>query len=508
MKHAVRNAGRYKTIALILIIIVTFASGYLIRGGAEVSHVEVPHATTEQKVEIWTCSMHPQIRQPDPGQCPICGMDLIPVARETEKREAGPRELTLSPTAQRLARIEEAPVERRFVTAEIRLVGKVTYDETRLSTISAWVAGRIDHLHVDFTGLFVKKGSPMVDLYSPELLTAQSELLQAVKAVQGLSRSRIESARESALETVDAVREKLRLWGLTESQIEEIERGGSPSDHITILAPTSGVVVRKAAVEGMYIKTGTQIYTIADLSSVWVKLDAYESDLPWIRAGQEVKFRAEAFPGESFKGTVAFVDPFVDEKTRTVKVRVNAPNPDGRLKPEMFVHALVRAEMGAGGKIITDRAGKTPPLVIPASAPLITGKRAVVYVAVPGEDGTYEGREVVLGLRAGDWYLVKTGLSEGERVVVNGNFKIDSAIQIRAKPSMMNPEGGGPAPGHAHHGPSETRQPSPAPEKAHEQHGTPEALPPASDHGSSHGTHEPPGTPSHLEAEHQGHRHE
>jgi Cu(I)/Ag(I) efflux system membrane fusion protein len=508
MKYPLGKSGRYRAVATVLVIIAAFAAGYLLRGEAEQPQIPPASMTIDQQAQVWTCSMHPQIRQPGPGQCPICGMDLIPVARESEKRELGPRELTLSPKARRLARIEEAPVERRFVSAEIRLVGKVAYDETRLSTISAWVAGRIDHLHVDFTGVFVKKGSPMVSLYSPELLTAQAELFQAIKGARDLGRSRIAGARETALQTVDAVREKLRLWGLTQGQIEEIERRGTPSDHITILAPASGVVVRKDAVEGMYVKTGTEIYTIADLSRVWVKLDAYESDLSWIMPGQEVEFRAEAFPGESFKGTVAFVDPFVDEKTRTVKVRVNAPNADGKLKPEMFVHALVRAEMAAGGKVITDPVGEAAPLVIPASAPLITGKRAVVYVAVPGQEGTYEGREVVLGPRAGDWYLVASGLAEGERVVVNGNFKIDSAAQILAKPSMMSHEGGGPAPGHAHHGPPETRPPSPAPEGGHGGHQTPSTRPPTEDHDRPHGTYQPALSHDAEGPEHGGDRHE
>ena len=242
----------------------------------------------------------------------------------------------------------------------------------------------------------------------------------------------------------------------------------------------------------MYVTTGTPIYTVADLSEVWVKLDAYESDLPWIRYGQEVTFSAEAHPGETFKGWISFIDPMLDPKTRTVKVRVNVSNPDGRLKPEMFVRAVVqsqvvregmvmdpnmagqwvcpmhpsvvRAEAGTCdicgmdlvtteslGYVAADEAGQ-PPLVIPASAPLITGRRAVVYVEKPeSEHPTFEGREVVLGPRAGDYYIVESGLSEGQRVVTKGNFKIDSALQIQAKPSMMNP-GGQTMPMHHQHG--------------------------------------------------------
>ncbi|MHC4227903.1 MAG: efflux RND transporter periplasmic adaptor subunit, partial [Planctomycetota bacterium] len=239
-----------------------------------------------------------------------------------------------------------------------------------------------------------------------------------------------------------------------------------------------GVVIEKKATEGMYVSTGTHIYTVADLSKLWVKLDAYESDLPWIRYGQEVEFSTEAYPGEVFKGKISFRDPVLNAKTRTVKVRVNVDNPNGKLKPEMFVRAVLRAKVAQGGAVMEpDLAGKwicpmhpsivkaqvgacdicgmdlvateslytaagepnEPPLVIPASAPLITGKRAVVYVKVPDtKRPTFEGREVVLGPRAGNYYLVKDGLDEGEVVVTNGNFKIDSALQIQAKPSMMS----------------------------------------------------------------------
>jgi Cu(I)/Ag(I) efflux system membrane fusion protein len=246
------------------------------------------------------------------------------------------------------------------------------------------------------------------------------------------------SVRETARQKVDAVREKLRLWGLTKKQIANIEKREKPSDHMTIYSPISGVVIDKNVHEGMYLKTGDRIYTIADLSQVWVKLDAYESDLSWIRNGQEVEFEIEAYPGEILKGKIGFIDPFLDTKTRTVKVRVNVPNSEGKLKPEMFVRAVLYP-------VVADAAEGESLLLIPASAPLITGKRTVVYIKVPGNKGTYQGREIVLGPRTGDYYLVRQGLTEGELVVVNGNFKIDSAIQILAKPNMMSPEESGPA---------------------------------------------------------------
>ncbi|MCH7871769.1 MAG: efflux RND transporter periplasmic adaptor subunit [Planctomycetes bacterium] len=430
---------------------------------------------------------------PNPGKCPICGMKMVEVEEDGGDEDAGPRTLTLSPRAQKLAEIEVASVVRKFVEAEIRMVGKIDYDETRVKYITAWVPGRLDRLYVDYTGVPVKKGDHLVYIYSPELLVAQVELLRSIETAEVLRASVTQGVRESAEALVEDAREKLRLWGLTKEQIRGIEERGKTTDHMTIYAPIGGIVVHKNATEGMYVDTGTRIYTIADLSHLWVKLDAYESDLAWMRYGQTVEFETEAYPGETFTGTVAFIDPVLDGKTRTVKVRVNVDNSDGRLKPQMFVRAVVRAKLAEGGSIVnTELAGKwispmhpeivkdepgdcdvcgmplvraetlgfvspddlnaRPPLVVPATAVLMTGKRAVVYVALPDKPGTYEGRVIVPGARAGDYYLVREGLVEGEQVVVHGNFKIDSAMQILAKPSMMSPEGGGPAPGHQHHG--------------------------------------------------------
>ena len=486
---------RYKLVLVLVLVAFAFALGYLLRGGTSQTAVpESEEQPEEAKVEVWTCAMHPQIRQPKPGKCPICGMDLVAATSAEVGSEHGvPRELTLSSEAIALAEIEVVPVERKIVSAQIRMVGKIDYDETRLAYITARFPGRLDRLYVDYTGMPVRKGDHMAVIYSPELLTAQAELVQALRTVKELAGSDLPSIKETALETVEAAREKLRLWGLTTEQIEEIQTRGTPSDHMTIYAPMSGIVIHKNAVDGMYIDTGGRIYTIADLSQVWARLDAYESDIVWLKYGQDVALETESYPGEVFTGKIAFIDPVFDAKTRTVKVRVNLPNPDGRLMPEMFVRAVVRSEVAAGGKVVEpDLMGKwmcpmhpeivkgdpgtcdicemplakteslgyvsadafkgdVAPLVIPASAPLITGERAVVYVQVPDKDGVFEGREIVLGPRAGDYYIVDEGLDEGELVVVNGNFKIDSALQILAKPSMMSPEGGAPAPGH-HHG--------------------------------------------------------
>jgi len=372
-----------KKISIALIIIGAFALGYLMRGGGPQTQNPQQAVSKVPIAEMWTCSMHPQIQLPKPGQCPLCGMDLIPVTSGETDSDAGPRKLTMSEKAMKLAALEVTPIERKEVTAKTRMVGKVDYDETRISSISAWVPGRIDDLFVDYTGVVVNKGDPMVSLYSPELLSAQEELLQAILTANELQQSSIPIMRETATKTVKAAKEKLRLWGLTGKQIEAIEKRGKTTDQVTIYTPISGVVIHKNGIEGMYVETGTKIYTIADLSQVWVKLDAYESDLIWIRNGQKVEFETETYPGETFQGKVVFVDPFLDPKTRTAKVRVNVPNPEGKLRPETFVRAEVHAVIKRERDVIKDVKSNQPPLVIPATAPLFTGKRAIVYVQVP-----------------------------------------------------------------------------------------------------------------------------
>ena len=321
-----------------------------------------------------------------------------------------------------------------------------------------------------------------MQLYSPELITAQAEYLEARAAQQRLGEGASDLVRQSVASSLTASREKLLLLGLTEAQLTIIEREGRPLDHLTIYAPLGGVIIERLAAEGMYVQTGTPIYKIADLGTLWVMMDAYESDLIWLRFGQTVEFVTEAWPGEVFTGRISFISPMLNDATRTVRVRAVVDNPDGRLKPNMLVRAVVESPLAEGGRaiepaladkwicpmhgeIMKDAAGECdicdmplvtadalgyaaaelaePPLVIPASASLLTGRkldRAVVYAVVEGaERPTYIGKEIVLGPRAGDYYIVRDGLMEGERVVTRGNFKIDSELQLRGRPSLMSP---------------------------------------------------------------------
>jgi Cu(I)/Ag(I) efflux system membrane fusion protein len=411
----------------------------------------------------YTCSMHPQIRQPNPGKCPICAMDLIP-SGQGDKGDTGPREISLSPHAKALAKIATVAAERRIPEAEIRLFGRVEIDESRLRSITARFPARIERLYVNFTGVRVNPGDHLAEIYSPDLLTAQAELLSA--------------RRFNDPRAVRSAREKLSLWGLTQSAISAIESRGEPADKMDIDAPLSGFVVEKMVNDGDYVETGSALFKIADLSALWVILDAYEMDKPWLRFGQTMTFSAEALPGQIFEGRISFISPVLDPTTRTFKVRVNVANDDLRLRPGMFVTGIVEASVAADGividpalegkwispmhpEIVKDGPGSCDvcgmdlvpafelgyttvgsaeiPLLVPASAVLQTGRRAIVYVEVPDrERPTYEGREIILGPRAGEHYIVRSGLNDGERVVVNGAFKIDSALQLLAKPSMMS----------------------------------------------------------------------
>lgn len=502
-----------REVVVLAIIVLAFVVGYGLRGGGEQqpSHDATQSASTEP--QWYTCSMHPEVRMPDPNdKCPICFMDLIPVTTSGSASGSGnPRQITLSPEAQALIEVQTVPVTRRFIEHKVNMVGTVAYDETRLAYITAYVAGRLDRMFVDYTGITVRQDDHLAEIYSPDLLVAQEELIEAKRTIDRLGPNNVGLAQETARSILDSARERLRLLGLTDAQIAAVETQAesAKADHVTLYAPVGGIVIEKHARQGSYVKEGDRIYTIADLSEVWVVLEAYESDLPWLRFGQTVRFTTEAFGDEVFEGLVSFIDPILDPRKRTVRVRVNAPNPDGRLRPGMFVRAAVLAKVAQAGQVMAPQlAGKwvspmhpevvrdepgpcpvcgmdlvpaeslgyaavsetsaKPPLVVPTSAVLRTGQRGIVYVRTATEsadsDGeVFEGRQVELGPRGDGFFIVRSGLREGEQVVVRGNFQIDSALQIQAQPSMMNPRGGTTATGHEHHTGTPTTSPSPTP---------------------------------------------
>ena len=431
-----------RLILLVVLLLIAFGLGTVIgrrgcsssepgtEGAAETGHGHGEH----EQARVWTCSMHPQIRMDEPGQCPICGMDLIPAATddadgETDHDDVSTRgELVkLSPRAQALAAIRTVPVERASSHTELRLLGRIDYDETRIRTVTPWTAGRIDELRVRITGARIKRNQVIATLYSPEIYSAMRDLVTAADQADRLAEG-LHGSADMAQAALGASKERLRLLGVTKPQIAGVLRSRKPPTNVQIRSPFSGTVLERLVDEGEYVSAGTPLFRIADLSRVWVQIDAYETDLPYLHEGQEVLVKIEGLAGEPFTGRTAFIDPVLDETQRTARVRVEVDNRDGRLRPGMFAEALIETDQGEG----------PAPLVIPDSAPLFTGRRSVVFVEVPGVSRpTYELRVVRLGSRAGPVYPVITGLNEGERVVVQGAFVLDADLQLRGGRSMM-----------------------------------------------------------------------
>lgn len=392
------------------------------------------HKHESEDPTTWTCSMHPQIKQNKPGLCPICNMDLIPlITLQTVGDDVDPNEIAMTESAAKLADIQTLIVRTGTPQKSIHLQGKIQEDERRISKLTARFGGRIEELFVNFTGQKVTKGEKLATIYSPELVTAQRELLEAL------------GFKDTRPAMYNAAIGKLRLWDLNEEQIKAIEEKGEPQLYFDVLSPISGTVTMRHVAIGDYIKEGTALFKVVDLTRVWALFDAYESDLPWIKLRDDVEFTIQSLPGKTFSGKVSFIDPFINSKTRVAKVRVELSNRKHEVKPEMFITGVLNSKI----------AGSENQIIIPKTALLWTGKRAVVYVKVPErENPSFLYREIVLGPEAGNFYVVADGLQEGEEIAVNGVFKIDAASQLQGLPSMMNPGGGVVSTGHNHGGES------------------------------------------------------
>jgi len=377
---------------------------------------------------IWTCAMHPQIRMEHPGKCPICGMELIPLTR-ANTANIDPDAIRLTKEAAQLASVQTSIVTREKPVKEVRLYGKVQADERSIQSQTSHMPGRIEKLLVNFTGETVNKGQPLAIIYSPELVTAQQELLEAAKT------------RQTQPEIYEAAKDKLRQWKLTDSQIAGIENSVKVQEDFEILSNTNGVIIARRVKNGDHVDQGTVLFDVTDLSNVWVMFDAYESDLPFIKTGDKLTFTLQALPGVNFTGNIVFIDPVIDPVTRVAKVRVEMNNESGRLKPEMFASGIVKANLDQYRN----------KLVIPRSAVLWTGTRSIVYIKQPDiDEPVFKMREIELGPYLGNSYVVVNGLNEGEEIVTNGTFGVDAAAQLEGKPSMMNPSGGAASAGHDH----------------------------------------------------------
>jgi membrane fusion protein, copper/silver efflux system len=372
--------------------------------------------TTESTSETWTCAMHPQIKLHKPGKCPICGMELI-LLKQGGVGTADSTAIHFTKEAMELANVSTSMVSKSKPIKEVRLYGKVQADERAMQNQVAHFSGRIEKLFVNFTGEPVRQGQTLAIIYSPELVTAQQELLEAAKT------------KQTQPEIYEAAKERLHHWMLTPGQIAGIESSGRVKTNFEVISNTSGIVTAKRVNAGDHVSEGDVLFDVANLSSVWVMFDAYENDLPFLHIGNNISFTVQALPGTNFSGAIKFIDPVIDPNARVAKVRVEIGNDGGKLKPEMFVNGIVRANLDQ----YRDK------LVIPRSAVLWTGKRSIVYVKQPEtNESVFKMREVELGPTLGNSYVILNGLTEGEEIVTEGTFNVDAASQLEGKPSMMN----------------------------------------------------------------------
>ena len=451
------------TLALVAILGVGLGGGGALLARRGHGHAEPSEAPRAAARDLYVCPMHPTITSDHPGDCPICGMKLVLAAAE----KAGPRKIAfyrspmdpkqtspsprkdemgmdylpvyadeakgggapveglatvnIDPQRQQLIGLKTAAAARGSVGDTWRTVGKVAVDETRVHHVSIKVSGFAEQVFVDYVGKRVKRGEPLFTIYSPDLLSVQQEYLLALRTRTVLA-SGDAAAGDSGKDLVDSARERLKLWDVPDAEIARLERTGKATKTLTIYSPMSGVVTKKDLVMGHRVNEGDMPYEVTDLSSVWVLADAYESDLARLRLGMTALLSLPAFPNRAFKGKVIFIDPILDPKTRTAKVRIEFPNPTGELRPEMFGEVVMHAAPRQG-------------LRIPVDAVIDSGGSKVVFVAMG--DGKFQPREVKLGVVSGDAAEVLSGLQAGEQVVTRANFLIDSESRLRASLSVM-----------------------------------------------------------------------
>ncbi|WP_299276619.1 efflux RND transporter periplasmic adaptor subunit [uncultured Psychroserpens sp.] len=417
-----------KYIIYIGILAVGLLLGWILFGNSSNKETEHNHTETIETNQMWTCSMHPQIMQPEPGDCPICGMDLIPAESSADGLLAD--QFRLTENAMALANIQTTVVGKGNVGDNtIKLSGKIAENEEANAVQVSYFSGRIERLNVSFTGEEVRKGQLLATIYSPELYAAQQELITAA------------SLKESQPALYKAVRNKLKLWKLSDNQINQIEETKKVKENLPVYATVSGTVTEKLVEQGDYIKQGQPLLKIANLNTVWANFDVYENQINLFKKEQEVLVTTNAYANKEFKGEVDFIDPILNTKTRTVTLRVVLINKSDVFKPGMFVTANIERVASSNNEVIT----------IPASAVLWTGERSVVYLKTNPDQTIFEMREVVLGNQIGNEYEVLEGLFVGNEIVTNGTFTVDAAAQLQGKKSMMNREGDKAMTGHEGH---------------------------------------------------------
>ncbi len=409
-------------LTLLLLALVAAGGWWFLRQKPPEKPQSAQTAVTHGK-QLYTCSMHPNIIRDKPGACPICGMELIrkietPAAPSTQQATeqgapAATARLTLSQGQRIMANVATVEARTETLNREINAVGIVQYDQSRQAKVTAWAAGRLEKLYVNSVGAFISKERALGELYSPDLLATQEEYLLAIKSRKQLQNSPLASISGDGM--VASARMRLKLLGVKESQIAELERSGKANLTIPIYSPFSGIVIEKMVQQGEYVTAGQVLFNIADLSKVWVEAEVYENELQSIAIGQPVEIRSRSLGAKTLTGRIAFIYPFLDPKTRSIKVRVEMANPGMILKPEMFVNAVIKV-------------GLKEAIVVPLSALIDTGKRRVVWVE--SSPGVFESRNVQAGGQSGDKIQIVSGLRAGEKVAISGGYLIDAESQL------------------------------------------------------------------------------
>ncbi|MFC1728923.1 efflux RND transporter periplasmic adaptor subunit [candidate division KSB1 bacterium] len=379
----------------------------------------------------YSCGMHPDVHELEPGNCPICGMKLVrkmayamPSGNITSAGSHG--RVVIDPVTVQNMGVQSVPVKTTRLTRAVRTVGTIAYDERLEASVTTKISGWAEKLYADFTGELVKEGDPLIEIYSPELVSTQEEYLRTREYAEQFEGSEYTEAAAQSRQLLASTLNRLRLWDISDEQIAELEKTGEVKKTMTLYSPITGIVTQKGLREGDRITPNMHIYKISDVSQVWVLADIYEYELPWIESGQPASMTLSYLPGKEFEGRISFIYPFLDAKTRTVKVRFEFENEDMLLKPGMYANVIIHS--------LQD----DPHPAVPVSAVLLSGERSIVIVDLG--DGRFEPREVKLGIQTGDYYSIFQGLAEGENVVVSAQFLIDSESRLReAQMKMLNP---------------------------------------------------------------------
>ncbi|MFB3916160.1 MAG: efflux RND transporter periplasmic adaptor subunit [Terriglobales bacterium] len=389
---------------------------------ASVPSSGTPAATGERKILYWYDPMHPQYKSDKPGKAPDCGMDLVPKYADEQPAQVAPGSIMISAEKQQLIGVRTAEVKREPLVRDVRTTGQITADETKIAHVHVKVNGYIDKVYVDYVGQLVKKGQPLFTLYSPDLVATQEEYLIAKRGEKTLGTSQFAEVAQGSQSLLRSARERLKLWDISDEQIKKLDESGEVSRTLTFYSPISGFVMDRKAFPQTAVNPEMDLYTVSDLSTVWVNADVYEYEVPFVKVGQRAQMQLSYYPGKTWNGRVSFIYPTVDPMTRTVKVRLEFPNPEFQLKPQMFADVQLKVNYG-------------DQIVVPQEAVLDSGKEQRVFVAHEG--GYFEPRKITTGAKLEGKVVVLSGLQVGETVVTSGNFLIDSESRLKSATDAM-----------------------------------------------------------------------